>query len=524
MNLKFVKISSLTSIAVLIISATSVSAAPNGVAFQIGGTGPAVGNLKMHFTDRMASRFAVFGSYLPNSQDLAYEAALPPCISPSQEMCIEGFSISTSGDTSWMESRPEVGMKTQEIAYSMNNADGSMTPKRYETFGAKSESLFAGNVPYVWNSDKYSHLGGNKYMVTVLINSSAIDKSHLTNIGSSYSFSAFIIPVGPNQGAFGRASAQDSNGTWLTSYDFPKGQKYRLTLRLKPVISKLETWFQARLHEPIVEIETTSGKLTVTGEPVVVSTAVANLKYEEMTSKMKSNFGSWGDQIIARQNQSNIGWDHTEQDGMSGVVDRFLLYEPFFTQTAEGDSTLWRLATTGYSGNGPRNCMKSGIVNGVMSTNATVYEPTPPIWSNSTSSLDFKIASTHTNSMGQENVGDYYLMLRPEFAKCIWGSDSAGAVATISVVNSDGTNQVATTIMGKVDGWIRFEAAGFHFSAPTIKVKLDPEVTPVGADRKSALPNPNNSQVAKLQPKKIVISKKVTRKKIIPSPKPTMKK
>jgi len=274
----------------------------------------------------------------------------------------------------------------------------------------------------------------------------------------------------------GVQTSQDQNGNVLTSYDFPKGNQYRVSLRVKPLVNKLETWFQARLHNPGVEIDSSSGKLTISGEPVTVSTAVANLKYEDMTSKMKGNFGTWGEQIIARQNQANVGWDHTEQDGMQGVVDRFQLYEPFFNKNAEGDSTLWRVATIGYSGQGPRNCMKSGIVNGVMSTNATVYEPTPPIWNSNTSSLDFKIASTHTNANEQENIGDYYLLLRPEFAKCIWGNESVGASATISVLDSDGATQVATTTMGTVQGWLRFEAAGFHFSTPTIKVKLDVKV------------------------------------------------
>jgi hypothetical protein len=35
--------------------------------------------------------------------------------------------------------------------------------------------------------------------------------------------------------------------------------------------------------------------------------------------------------------------------------------------------------------------------------------------------------------------------------------------------------QIATTTMSQRNGWLYFSASGFHFSAPTIKVKLNSE-------------------------------------------------
>lgn len=52
------------------------------------------------------------------------------------------------------------------------------------------------------------------------------------------------------------------------------------------------------------------------------------------------------------------------------------------------------------------------------------------------------------------------------------GFSTAPIGAKVSIVNNDGTAQVATTVITEKDGFFRMGAYGFGFSSPTIKMKI----------------------------------------------------
>ena len=90
-------------------------------------------------------------------------------------------------------------------------------------------------------------------------------------------------------------------------------------------------------------------------------------------------------------------------------------------------------------------------------------------------SLDYKVSSPHLNEAGKPNVGNYYLILNSDAARCIYGFTKAPISATVSIVSSDGSSQVATTAVSERNGWLYLSANGFTFSAPTVRVKLTQE-------------------------------------------------
>jgi len=45
----------------------------------------------------------------------------------------------------------------------------------------------------------------------------------------------------------------------------------------------------------------------------------------------------------------------------------------------------------------------------------------------------------------------------------------------VSIINPDGENKVATTLIREKDGWLSLSAKGFTFSSPTIRVVLSQE-------------------------------------------------
>jgi hypothetical protein len=90
--------------------------------------------------------------------------------------------------------------------------------------------------------------------------------------------------------------------------------------------------------------------------------------------------------------------------------------------------------------------------------------------------LDYKVSSPHFNDKGEENVGNYNLVLSSEAARCIYGFTKAPISATVSIISSDGSAQVATTTVNEKDGWLYLSANGFKYSSPIVRVKLTQEV------------------------------------------------
>jgi hypothetical protein len=90
----------------------------------------------------------------------------------------------------------------------------------------------------------------------------------------------------------------------------------------------------------------------------------------------------------------------------------------------------------------------------------------------------------------------------------------------VSVINSDGTTQVATTSFKIENGFLVVNARGFHFSAPTVQLKVIKAENPTPVV--SASPTPMASEKAVVaapvikSPKKVTISciKMKTLKKI----------
>jgi hypothetical protein len=154
--------------------------------------------------------------------------------------------------------------------------------------------------------------------------------------------------------------------------------------------------------------------------------------------------------------------------------------------------TIW-MARTIQSGTQFEKCMKGqDSLSGIVSTNATMYVGAPPTFNQSEGSLDYKVIAPHYLPDGTEFKGMYNLIIKSDVARCIYGFTSAPVSATISIVSSDGTNQVATTLFGERNGWIYLKANNFTFSAPTLKVKLTQE-----AEKPVAVATPTPTPAAK---------------------------
>ena len=90
------------------------------------------------------------------------------------------------------------------------------------------------------------------------------------------------------------------------------------------------------------------------------------------------------------------------------------------------------------------------------------------------SALTLQVTSTHLRADRRPNVGTFNIVMPIKLAKCLWGVDLSKAVsASISVSYPElGISEVVTTASKVVGDTFYVSAAGFHFSAPVIKMKV----------------------------------------------------
>jgi hypothetical protein len=197
------------------------------------------------------------------------------------------------------------------------------------------------------------------------------------------------------------------------------------------------------------------------------------------------------------------------------------LFLPIVKDKATGSADFWSvrtLAGTQDSGGGQsfNSCIaRDSSVVGIVTTNAMVYSAGPPTFNTTTGALDYKVLSPHFDSQGAENLGTYDLLLRSDFARCIYGFSSAPIRAEISILGSAGEDKVATTVINEKDGWMYLSAKGFTYSAPTVRVKLsqDAPSKPVETQNSQAIvtaPATQEASKATTKFKKVFVKKSIT--------------
>jgi hypothetical protein len=118
------------------------------------------------------------------------------------------------------------------------------------------------------------------------------------------------------------------------------------------------------------------------------------------------------------------------------------------------------------------SCSKTPTLSGVTASNATVMRPSPPSWNPIEQTLDFQIASAHTDEYGEKAKGFYGLVVSSDIAKCLWGNDASSARASVSMISSSGEVQITTLSASIRDGYFVFDVSGFHYSSGTIRLQM----------------------------------------------------
>lgn len=268
------------------------------------------------------------------------------------------------------------------------------------------------------------------------------------------------------------------DGKCLNRRALPGGVGFQVTLRLSKSPSG---WFHGRIKDPNIALKNIpdkSGyKLSISGKSLQVPAVGFSTPWTDLPQELKLKYtqGGFGDWLGCRWCSTNpLEATTTSNPPPSGIgaIDELVTWLPKLSDKSSADINTWSVRTLdSQEMNGADKCFtKKSQLNGLVTTNSTVYSAGPPQYDGS--SLNYQVAAPHLMSNGVVNKGIYTLLIRSDVARCVYGFTAAPIKASISVVNDGGINSVATTTVLEKNDWLKLSAFNFTFSAPVIKVNL----------------------------------------------------
>jgi hypothetical protein len=425
-------------------------------------------------------------------QDLTkfrYEAVYPFCSIEESLDCIEEvFAISESGKR-------------------INATNIEYLPKNPVVVNKRSNFHPGGSSPEIFDLPGVVHKGGSTKYALEVINQGAFTIFDRKNYSSGYSYEDqnFFVAIRPITMKAGNFEIPQTPYTRPKGYDFKcvvldidrcgmaqgfsEGYKFGITIRMN---NRIYGWLQGRLQAPeftSADLPGNTKRITVTGFPVTVPSISGggNCK-DKLTPALRARYPHMcGGSGVYEQ-----FWNYTSEYG-TAALNALQEWLPVLGEKATVMPTVWsfrNIKKDEFSTSGLRagqcivSAMKTGI-GGMVSTNATAFSSGPPVFNESTQSLDYKVAAPHLTSEGKVFRGYYNLKMTTEMARCIYDFKPIPIQATISIVTDTGEKVVGTTIVKSDDKWVELSAANFEFSAPILRVKLsekidkvEPKITP----------------------------------------------
>ncbi len=303
----------------------------------------------------------------------------------------------------------------------------------------------------------------------------------------------------------------EENNDCLMRVSFPEDTKFRLTARLS---SEPVAWLHGRMVNPNISIEPLTGeavKLVVEAGSTRVPVLYQGGQWNSLSKEAKE-FWTYcrisGDNcgtIAAADETGNMNYSADEDKSYKsslmrnyGTVALYALntFSKLVGDKANAVPSTWSFHALSANEMAKASaCISDGKgLKGIVTTNSTTYSEGPPSFSKG--NLEYSVASPHFAPDGKTVLqGSYNLVMRSDIARCFYNFSSAPINASISVINSDGSAQIATTVVNEKNGWLSLAANGFTYSSPTVKVKLTqskdvatPTPTPTPTPSASAKP------------------------------------
>jgi len=407
---------------------------------------------------------------------------LPACETKLSEFCVESLSIRLKDEKEYRSAKYLRTVNTKILLAS----EITGTPYGSGVSVWKNPFDGAGQAPEFGVGISLIYVPMTRNLVTKTWDTKLSILNMSANVTPVYTVSGKYAPFavrfndGKLQGGYFDTTESENAGTLACVWQetglcakkssFVEGSRIKLVARIP---SSVDGWFHGRFVDPQINLEKISdaaNRLTVEADAATVPTTGFLGGYDELTPEMKSLLETHGIRVSSNGSSG-------ESSNVSTSDERAFKYLDYFSKALGDKSSALKTRWTFQSviERAPPACTnKFKGLKGIVSTNAMVYEGFAPSFDGS--SLNYKVGGLHFNPNGTPFLGSYDLIMRSDIARCYYGFTSAPISATVEVASSDGSKQIATTVVGEKDGWLKLGAYGFQFSNPTIKVSLKQEV------------------------------------------------
>lgn len=434
------------------------------------------------------------GAKMVSMQHFIYYA-MPPCSAKAFDGCIEGLQYRMNNG-SWEEavvSSRELPSKVGQSNPGARNSTGVLKMDYFIESGpdmAKHKPS-AGRASY-WTLKNAPHGGGNEYLLRANI------AGPLAADGNGRVQRYLEMGLYPVNG--------------LIEYQFPQDIEIKIRLKLGVIAKDLWGWFDGRVINPNVILDTSSGEgiVEIAGSPARIpigATPKRNTSDFQATQLTGYTCDGRTEAICPTMKGFSIF-----STGGNSDVENFPRFENLLgTVSTVAVSTAWWIKTTRWStvatvAGCPAN--QSGFT-GIVTTNATMYKTDAPVWDPKDATFNFQVASPHIDQQGQPNSGYYSLILPKSLAECRWGAGVANAKAVVSVLSENGTSQIATSTFRVLNDLLIFNISGFTYSMPKIKIGLVPTPKQEVAPSASPTATPKSSMTKTMKTIKCVKGKTI---------------
>jgi hypothetical protein len=475
---------------------------------------------------------------------LQYSAVIPRCLSESDVNCTSDIGIiSESGEkTSALFSRyfPE---------HAQNEYQGSV-----------EKGLPSGVSGSIYSIPQAPHDGGDRYLLSVKMSGTVSEAGFV----STPTLDVKITPITLETSGYFAQSQEQRDAGWAyikdqntgverwghqgagysgnqfcvanswreklcaQKYAFPADIRYYVTIR---AAKNPGGWMHGRISAPdiLISADNKASVIEFRGNPIAVPTVYKMYLYPEMPAELKKWYDvEKGGYIPACAN--TIGYCAGGRSGPStdpmnrNVIispdpwdsfgmDQLKLWIPYISDKATALPSFWSVRSLSRNEmSGASQCFSDDSrITGIVTTNSTQYSAGPPAFDKNEGTLNYQVASPHFGTSGEVFKGSYDLVMRSEVARCVYGFSKAPIQASLSITSADGSQQVATTVIGERNGWLYLTAKNFEFSAPVIKAKLSQEApvpTPTPTTEATKSPQAAKSKTS------ITCTKGKTKKKV----------
>lgn len=406
------------------------------------------------------------------------DAYLQPCSASIKSDCLQSVSYQRPNNSEWITLIPDEKVTFPAAGVPRFGSSPNVVVETLTEYAADIPNGFpAGGMTPLYKDSKAVNDDGIRYLVETRALGSVNAQGRVSWNDLRLDIKAVSVVDYTKLNQFGFPTLQSLP-------TFQNVAEFKIELKSKTTRSLFVGWFYGRILKPSIKYLSVSDDesiVEITGAPIATYVAQGETTFSQYSS-LQAVAGSVLPNVPPAASVQFLGATYGFSNGQ-GAMKAWRQLSPLMRERAAPSTSAFHLRTSKNTALltdfYPQGCQASQSMDGVVSTNATMYNPSPPSYDASDGSLNFEVGSPHLDSTGKVIQGFYSMVVSAKIAKCIWGSDLTNSKATVSIVNDSGTAQVSTSALKFANDFYYFHISGFTYSTKRISIRLHPDPAPV---------------------------------------------